>query len=329
MRYGAVLIPGDGIGPEIVDVAVATIKAAEVEIDWDLRLAGHAAVAAQGQPAPPDTLSAIAEKRVCLKGPFFTPAGGSLRSANYYIRHELDLFACVRRIVDPTSGVDLVLVRENLEDLYGAIECTSTPDVALAIKVATRAGSERVAELAVGLAINEKRRRVTVVHKANNLKRTEGLFLEAAFSVANGLDVEMEEMIADTACSSMVLEPERFDVVLAGNTLGDLLSNIGSAVVGSLGLVASANYGAGVAVFEAAHGSADVLAGVGTANPIGMVRAGALLLDHLGEGKAAKRIEDAVVASLRAGIMTPDLGGSSTSAAVGDFLVDTIKSARA
>lgn len=312
-----VVVRGDGIGPEVVDGALEVLAATGAALELEEAEAGYGAWRRTGHTAPRATLDAIRAAGLCLKGPFHTPSGGDVRSANYYIRRELDLYACHRPIRARDGSWEVALVRENVEDLYAAIEWSPAPGVAQAAKVATRAGCERIARYAFGLARAQGRRRVTVVHKANNLKLTEGMFLDVAREVAAEFpEVQVDDMIADTACGSMAVAPETFDVVLASNTFGDLLSSIGGAAAGSLGTLASANHGNGVLVTEAAHGSADALAGTGRANPLAMIGALELLLEGMRMPREAAAVRAAVREACRSGAVTPDMGGTATTGEV-------------
>jgi isocitrate dehydrogenase (NAD+) len=311
-RPSIVRIAGDGVGPELVAAGSALLEDVLGAVDWVDVPAGLGAWHAHGATAPAETLAALREHGLAIKGPFATPNGGDIRSANFYIRRELDLFACLRPVpIDLARPI--LLVRENVEDLYGAEERLAAPGVAHATKVATEAGCRRIAEYAFGLARREQRTRVTVVHKANNLKLTEGMFLEVAQDVARAYpDVEIDEMIADTACATLVSDPARFDVVLTSNTFGDLLSSLGAAVAGSLGLVGSLNSGHGRHVAEAGHGDAGQLAGTGQVNPVAFLRSIALLLAAMGERTAATAVDRALDDVHRDGPKTLDLGGRAS-----------------
>jgi isocitrate dehydrogenase (NAD+) len=310
----AVLVPGDGIGPEIAAAACAVVDATGVDVTWEERPAGLVALNSHGHVAPPETLQAIRAVGAALKGPSSTPTGGGHHSANHYIRRELELYANLRPITDRTRGIDVLLVRENIEDHYAAIEWTAAPGVAEALKVVTRAGSKRVAQFACELAAREGRRRLTVVHKANNLKLTEGLFLGTAAEVAAGYPaLEVDDLIVDAAAAQLVTAPESLDVLLMTNTFGDILSNVGAAVVGSLGLLPSANYGPdGLVLAEGGHGSAPELAGTGRANPLGIAAAAGLLLEAKGYKDEAAAIAAAVEEVKQSGACTPDLGGDAS-----------------
>ncbi|HEY7417747.1 MAG TPA: isocitrate/isopropylmalate family dehydrogenase [Ktedonobacteraceae bacterium] len=320
-----VLIAGDGVGPEITRAAVSVIESTGVPISWQERPAGIASLETRGKVVPDETLDAIRQCGAALKGPFYTPSGGHQRSANWYIRRELDLYANVRPLWAQDEGIDIVLVRENIEDLYGAVEWMAAPGIAHAVKLATRAGCERIARFAFDLCMREKRRRVSVVHKANNLKLTEGMFLDVARTIAEEYPtITCDDVLADTAAAMLVSHPQSFDVILTSNTFGDLLSSVGAARVGSLGLFASANIGKDTIVAEAVHGSAMELAGSQKANPTAMIMAGAMLLSHIQQPQEASAIQRAVWSVLRRGIKTPDLGGTATTNEVAEEVVKEV-----
>ena len=307
-----VRIGGDGVGPELVASGVRVLAAAGVSVEWVDMPAGLGAYHRLGATAPPETIEAVRRCGAAIKGPFATPNGGTIRSANHYLRRELDLYACLRPLpIDVDRPV--LLVRENVEDMYAAIEWWAGPGVAQAVKVAPRPGCERIARFAFDLAVRQRRGRVTLVHKANNLKLTEGLFLEAAAGIAGEYpDVEFDDMLADTAFSTMVLDPGRFEVVLTSNTIGDLMSNVGAALAGSLGLVGSLNSGYGVHIGEAAHGDAAQLAGRDQVNPIAFLDGVRLLADALGWSAPASAIDEAIRRTRRDGLSTLDLGGTAS-----------------
>ena len=317
-----VRIAGDGVGPELVDAGTRLIAAVGLTVNWIDASAGMAAYAERGTTAPPETIAAIRSCKAAIKGPFTTPSGGTIRSANYYLRTELDLYACLRPIpVDPAHPI--LLVRENVEDLYPALEWKPSADVAWAIKVATIKGSQRIARYGFDLARRQSRKKLTLVHKANNLKLTEGLFLDVARGVARGYpDVAFDELLADTACSTMVLDPSYFDVVLTSNTFGDLLSNVGAAVAGSVGLVGSLNSGHGIHVAEAAHGEAAHLAGRDRVNPLAFLDGVRLLLDALGCGRRARAIDAALQETRRSGPRALDLGGAARTSEIVAYVCD-------
>jgi isocitrate dehydrogenase (NAD+) len=318
-RHAVVLIPGDGIGPEVTDAACAVIAAAGVEIDWEAAEAGADVVAKYGTPVPETVLHAVRRAGVALKGPIGTPIGGGFKSANVTMRQSLDLFASVRPVKTlpgvPSryDGIDLVMVRENTEDLYAGLEHRVAPGIVESLKVVTEAASLRIAEYAFALAERERRREVAVVHKANIMKLSDGLFLECARRVSKRhTGVGFREIIVDNCAMQMVKDPTQFDVLLLGNLYGDILSDLGAGLVGGLGVVPGANVGESCAIFEAVHGSAPDIAGKGFANPTALILSSVMLLRHLGEDDAAKRVESAVRTALadRAN-HTRDLGGSA------------------
>jgi len=318
-RHRVVLIPGDGIGPEVTDAACAVVAAAGVEIDWERVEAGADVVAKYGQPVPETVLHAIRRAGIALKGPIGTPVGGGFKSANVTLRQSLDLFASVRPVKTVPGvpsryeGVDLVLVRENTEDLYAGLEHRVAPGIVESLKVVTEAASLRIAEYAFGLAEREGRREVAAVHKANIMKLSDGLFLECARRVAKKHpSVGFREIIVDNCAMQMVKDPTQFDVLLLGNLYGDILSDLAAGLVGGLGVVPGANVGDSCALFEAVHGSAPDIAGKGFANPTAVILSCGMMLRHLGEKAAAQRVENAVYAALaiRAN-HTRDLGGNS------------------
>jgi isocitrate dehydrogenase (NAD+) len=313
------LIPGDGIGPSIVEAAVQVIEATGVPIEWDRQLAGMAAVDHCDNPLPDATLESIRANRICLKGPLTTPVGGGYRSVNVTLRQAFNLFANVRPAVSFEGAetlfknVNLMTVRENTEGLYAGIEHFIQVDgekiAAESMAIVTRKGSERIIRYAFDYARKAQRRKVTLVHKANILKCTSGLFLEIGREIAKEYpEIEFDERIVDACCMQMVMKPESFDVIVTTNLFGDILSDLAAGLIGGLGLTAGANIGTDAAIFEAVHGSAPDIADKGIANPIAMILAGAMMLEHLGELPAARKIEQAVRDVIREGkVVTPDL----------------------
>ncbi|MCU0734204.1 MAG: isocitrate/isopropylmalate family dehydrogenase [Methylotetracoccus sp.] len=313
------LIPGDGIGPAIVDASVQVIEATGVKVDWDTQLAGMAAVEEHATPLPEETLESIRRTRVCLKGPLTTPVGGGYRSVNVTLRQTFNLYANVRPAMSfegtssPFRNVDLVTIRENTEGLYAGIEhfikFGEEKIAAESIAVITRQGSERVVRFAFDYARAANRKKVTLVHKANILKCTGGLFLEIGRDIAKEYpEIDFDERIVDACCMQLVMKPEIFDVIVTTNLFGDILSDLAAGLIGGLGLTAGANIGTDAAIFEAVHGSAPDIADLGIANPTAMILAASMMLEHLGEKEAAGRIERAVRAVIREGqILTPDL----------------------
>lgn len=331
MSYSITLIPGDGIGPEITEATLRVLEATGVPFVWDRQLGGIAAVEATGEPLPPATLESIRRTRLALKGPLTTPVGTGFRSVNVALRQEFDLFANLRpaRTIIPGgryTEVDIVLVRENLEGLYIGqerwVEIDGDPHgQAESVAVVTRRESERVIRYAFEYALSHGRRKVTLVHKANILKHTSGLFLEVGREIAAIYQgrIEFVEMIVDNCAMQLVMRPEQFDVIVTTNLFGDILSDEVSGLVGGLGLAPGGNIGAHAAIFEAVHGSAPDIAGQGIANPAALIQAGAMMLDHLGETGAGDRIRRALVATIVAdGVRTRDLGGTATTQEFGD-----------
>jgi len=311
------LIKGDGIGPEISEAALAVIEAAGVAIQWEEVSAGEGAIAAHGTPLPAAVIASLKKNGVGLKGPLTTPVGSGFRSINVAIRMELDLYANLRPaktfpgVLSPYSDIDLVVVRENTEDLYAGVEHMVGSDAAESIKIITRKASERIVRFAFDYACNHNRRKVTAVHKANILKLSDGLFLEAARQVAEKYpQIEFEDRIVDNMAMQLVQKPQLYDVLVMPNLYGDILSDLCAGLVGGLGLVPGANIGDEAALFEPVHGSAPKYAGKNRANPAAMILAAVLMLDYLGEKDAARRIEAALAAQIKDGqAVTPDLGG--------------------
>jgi isocitrate dehydrogenase (NAD+) len=324
-----VLIPGDGIGPEVSAAAQEVVAAAGVAIDWVIAHAGVAAAERFGDPLPEATLEAVRRHRVALKGPCTTPIGEGFRSINVRMRQGLDLFASLRPVRTlpgvkvPFERVDLVVVRENTEGLYSGLEHVVVPGVIESLRIVTRGAAERIVRFAFELARREGRRRVTFCHKVDVLRLSDGLFLEAARAVAEAYPfIEFEERRIDNLCMELALDPSRFDVLVMENLFGDVISDLCAGLVGGLGLVPGANIGSRYAVFEAVHGSAPDIAGKGLANPIAAIRSAALLLDHVGQREAARRIETAVMESLKRGHgLTRDLGGQGTTRTLTDAIL--------
>jgi isocitrate dehydrogenase (NAD+) len=302
------LIPGDGIGPSIADVAVKVIEASGVEIRWDRVEAGLPAIDKYKDPLPQNVLDSIRENRVALKGPLTTPVGSGFRSVNVALRKEFDLYSNVRParsfegVTSRYDNVDLVIVRENTEEFYAGIEHYIDParSAAETIGIVTRSGSDRIIRYAYEYAQKHGRKKVTTVHKANILKYTGGLFLEVSRAVgAEYPGIKSEDKIVDNMAMQMVMNPYQFDVIVTTNLFGDILSDLASGLVGGLGLAPGANIGYDAAIFEAVHGSAPDIAGKNIANPTAIVLAGVLMLRHMGEEEAANRIERAVTAVLK------------------------------
>ena len=324
------LIPGDGIGPEITAATVKVLEATGVRFAWDTQLGGMAAVDARGTPLPDDTLASIRRTRVALKGPLTTPVGGGFRSVNVALRKEFGLYANLRPAYTILPGrfenVDLVIVRENLEGLYIGVEhFVQVGDdpraVAESVAIVTRHGCERIIRFAFEHAVRTGRTKVTIAHKANILKMVSGLFLEVGHAVAAEYAgrVEANDLIIDNTAMQMVIRPEQFEVVVTTNMFGDILSDLAAGLVGGLGLAPGANIGPEAAIFEPVHGSAPDIAGKGVANPAAQMLAAGMMLEHLGELAAARRVREAVRAAIvDDGVRTADLGGTAGTAAFGD-----------
>ncbi|NHM28301.1 isocitrate dehydrogenase (NAD(+)) [Desulfofundulus sp. TPOSR] len=333
MAHKVTLIPGDGVGPEIAQAARRVIDASGANIEWEVVEAGEALIPQYGTPLPGYVLDSIRRNRVALKGPITTPVGGGFRSVNVTLRQELNLYANVRPartlpgIVTRYQNVDLVVVRENTEDLYAGIEHRVGTDAAESIKIITRQASERIARFAFELARKQGRKKVTAVHKANIMKLTDGLFLECARKVAREYpDIVFEDMIVDAMCMKLVQAPENYDVLVLPNLYGDIVSDLCAGLVGGLGVAPGANIGHEVAVFEPVHGSAPKHAGKNRINPLAMILSGIMMLQHLGEDEAANRIYEAVLAVLREGkALTYDLGGSAGTSDMADAIISKMQ----
>src|SRR5690348_6196233 len=325
MSTKVTLIPGDGIGPSISRATVRLLDAAGADITWEEHVAGMAAVAKYGDPIPDSTLDSIKRTRVALKGPLETPVGEGYRSINVALRKSFDLYANVRPAYSILPGgryenLDLVLVRENTEGLYVGVEhyikIGEDPRAAAeAIAIITRQGSERIVRYAFEYAVKHSRKKVTLVHKTNILKFSQGLFLDTGRMVARDYagQIEFEERIVDAMAMNLVLHPERFDVICTTNLFGDILSDQISGLVGGLGLAPGANIGVNGAIFEAVHGTAPDIAGKGIANPGALILASCMLLDHIGDTDGATRIRGALEGTIRDGkTVTRDLGGSAS-----------------
>ncbi len=332
------LIPGDGIGPAITEATVRLLAAAGADITWDRQLAGMAAVKAHGDPIPEATLESITRTKLALKGPLETPVGKGFRSINVALRKEFDLYANLRPAKSVLPGlrfenVDIVLVRENTEGLYVGIEnyvkIGEDPHaVAQSVAIITRVGAERIVRYAFEHAVKHGRKKVTIVHKANILKYSQGLFLEVGRAVAKEYEgrVECEDKIVDACAMELVMRPERFDVIVTTNLFGDILSDLTSGLVGGLGLTPGANIGYEAAIFEAVHGTAPDIAGQGIANPTAVMLAACQLLDHVEQGALASRIRTAIEGTLRdRKTVTRDVGGSASTDAYTDAVIARLK----
>jgi isocitrate dehydrogenase (NAD+) len=333
VRHRVALIPGDGIGPEVAEQAVRILNATGVSIDWETVEAGHGiSMKYGGDPLPESTLASIRRNRVALKAPLTTQVVVGRPSVNVALRKGLDLYACLRPVrtlpgvTTRYSDVDLIVVRENTEDLYCGIEHLVVPGVVETLKLITEKASLRIARYAFSLVTREGRKKVTVIHKANIMKLSDGLFLECCRRVASEFPgVQYEELIVDNACMQLVRDPTRFDVLLMANLYGDIISDLGAGLVGGLGVVPGANIGDECAVFEAVHGSAPDIAGKGIANPLAITMSGGMMLRHLGEDKASLALEEAIHAVLKEGRrVTRDLGGTASTREMADAIIDTL-----
>ncbi|NLK00855.1 MAG: isocitrate dehydrogenase (NAD(+)) [Clostridia bacterium] len=318
--HNITLIPGDGIGPEITKATLDIIEASGVSINWEEVSAGEKAFEEKGTPLPDEVFESIKRNKVALKGPLTTPVGSGYRSLNVAMRKSLDLYVNLRParslkgIKSRYEDIDLVVVRENTEDIYVGVEHMVGEDAAESIKIITRKGSERIVRYAFEYAIRENRKKVTAVHKANIMKYTDGLFLDVAREVASEYpQIEFEDKIVDNMSMQLVQKPELYDVLVMPNLYGDILSDICAGLVGGLGVVPGANIGDGVAIFEPAHGTAPKYAGKNVANPMALLLSGVLMLEHLGEVSAANKITSALQEVLvDGGSLTQDLGGSAS-----------------
>ena len=314
------LIPGDGIGPEVTEATVRVVDALKLGIEWEPLEAGGEVAVKYGAVIPEHVFSSIQKNGVALKGPITTPIGGGFISANVTLRKKLGLYANLRPALSIPSvktrfeDVDLVVVRENTEDLYSGLEHIVVPGVVESLKVITETASLRIARFAFEYARSHGRRMVTAVHKANIMKLSDGLFLECARRVGKDFpEIEYREIIVDNLCMQLVTDPNQFDVLLLENLYGDIISDLCAGMVGGLGVMPAANIGPGIAMFEAVHGSAPDIAGRGVANPTALMLSAVMMVRHLGHGDAADRMEQAVLGVLEEGkVRTPDLKGTAT-----------------
>ncbi|MGZ6544908.1 MAG: isocitrate/isopropylmalate dehydrogenase family protein [Actinomycetota bacterium] len=335
MAHRITLIPGDGIGPEVVEAGRRVVEATGVQVEWDRREMGAGAFARTGHPLPPATLGSIRDTGVALKGPVETPVTSGMRSVNLTLRRELDLFACVRPcrtypgVPSYYDDVDLIVVRENIEGMYTGIEFEEgtadtteliafvaevsgvemRADTGVSVKTISEFGSERIVRFAFDLAVERRRAKVTASHKANIMKFTDGLFLDVARRVATEYpQIAFEDRIIDALCMQLIQSPERFDVLVLPNFYGDVVSDLGAGLIGGLGVAPGGHIGGSAAVFEATHGTAPRLAGRNRANPVGVMLSGAMMLRHLGEREAGDRLEGAIADVLAEGThLTADL----------------------
>ena len=320
MTHTITLIPGDGIGPEVTEAVLRILLAAGVSIEWDKHVAGVLAVERGGVPLPAELLDSIRRTKVALKGPVTTPIAAGFTSVNVGLRKALDLFANLRpvwtmpAVPSRYTGIDLVIVRENTEDLYAGLEHEVVPGVVESLKIITEKASTRIGRFAFDYARRHGRKKVTSIHKANIMKLSDGLFIESVRAVSRDYpDIAYDEKIVDAACMHLVMKPEQFDVMVMPNLYGDIVSDLCAGLVGGLGVVGAANLGVDVAVFEAVHGSAPDIAGKNFANPTALLLSAVLMLRHIDEGPAADRIMAALHTVLKEGTcLTRDLGGTAS-----------------
>ena len=334
MTHRVTLIPGDGIGPELAEATTRVLDATGIGFEWETVEAGESAIAEYGTPLPDHVLESVKRNKIGLKGPITTPVGGGFRSVNVGLRQALGLYANLRPaksmvgVESRYEDVDLIVVRENTEDLYAGIEHMVGRDAAESIKIITRAASERIARFAFEYSVANGRRKVTAVHKANIMKLSDGLFLESCRTVAADYEgrVEFEDRIVDNMCMQLVQKPDLYDVLVLPNLYGDIVSDLAAGLVGGLGVAPGANIGIDAAVFEPVHGSAPTYAGQDKANPTALILSGALMLRHLGYPADADRLEAAVRDTIASGVTTYDLGGTAGTAAFADAIVERLGS---
>lgn len=317
--HNITLIKGDGIGPEITDAVVKIIKAAGVDIVWDIQTAGADVIEKEGVPLPQRVIDSVKRNKIALKSPVTTPIGRGFRSVNVQLRKELDLYANLRpcynlpNIETRYENVDIVVVRENTEDLYAGIERQVDENTAESIKIITRAASERIAEFAFDYAVKNNRKEVCVVTKANICKLSDGLFLDCARKIAKKYpNIGFREILVDNCCMQLVQNPNQFDTLLLPNLYGDIVSDLCAGLVGGLGIAQGANIGKDYAVFEPVHGSAPDIAGQDKANPTAMLMSAIEMLNFIGETTAAAKIKSALFETLKSGIKTADIGGNAS-----------------
>lgn len=329
MSYKVTLIPGDGSGPEVIVAAKRVVEATGVAIEWEQAEAGAAMIEKYGTPLPDETIESIRRNGVALKGPVTTPVGTGFRSVNVAMRKIFDLYANVRPaktypgVISRYDNIDLVVVRENTEDLYAGIEHMVGEDAAESIKLITRKGCERIIRYAFDFAVREGRKKVTAVHKANIMKCTDGMFLDIARQIAKEYpQIEFNDSIVDAMCMRLVMHPEDYDVLVCPNLYGDIVSDLCAGLVGGLGLTPSANIGVSGAIFEPIHGSAPDITGQHKINPTAAILSASLMLAHLGEAKAAADIEQAVTKVISEGkTLTQDMGGTASTEEFADAVI--------
>ncbi len=326
------LLAGDGIGPEVTEATLRVLAATGMTFEYERMLAGTEALEAYGDPLPPEIIESIQRNKVALKGPVTTPVGKGFQSVNVRLRKAMNLYANLRPLKTLTGipsryeNVDLVVVRENTEGLYSGLEHEVVPGVVESLKIITEVASTRIARFAFEYARRQGRGRITAVHKANIMKKSDGLFLDCFRKVAEEYpEIESDDRIIDNMCMQLVIHPERYDVLVLENLYGDIVSDLGAGLVGGLGVVPGANIGDGIAVFEAVHGSAPDIAGQDLANPLALIHSAVLMLRYLKEDTAAARIDAAVQTVLGRGQRTRDVGGELGTTAFTDALVAAIE----
>ena len=333
-QHKITLLPGDGIGPEVTASVVAIIECAGVDVEWEKYFVGSEAIARSGDPLPKEVLESILRNKVALKGPVTTPVGTGFASINVRLRKTLDLYANLRpvksmpNIITRFENVDLVIVRENTESLYSGLEHEVVPGVVESLKIITERASTRIARFAFAYARAHGRKKVTAVHKANIMKLSDGLFLQCFRNVAKEYPgIQADDRIIDNLCMQLVSNPNQFDMLLCENLYGDIVSDLVAGLVGGLGVVAGANIGENGAVFEAVHGSAPDIAGQNKANPLALLQSSVLMLQHIGELDAAKRVQRAIVKVLDSGPehRTRDIGGTGTTSDFTSAMCDTLR----
>ena len=332
VSYAVTLIPGDGIGPEVADATVRVLDATGVKFDWDRIELNAELITRTGQSLPPELLASLERTRLGLKGPVGTPIAGGFTSVNVALRKRLELFANVRPVCSLPGlktrfddvRIDMIIFRENTEDLYSGLEHEVVKDVITSLKVITRTASIKIAEYAFAWAAKQNRKRVAAVHKANIMKLADGLFLRCCREVAQRYPrIEYKELIVDNASMQLVMRPETFDILLLPNLYGDIVSDLAAGLVGGLGVAPGANMGENHAVFESVHGSAPDIAGKGIANPTALILSSVMMLQHLGEADAARRVRHAIEQVYARGEkLTPDVGGVATT---GEFVDAVIR----
>ena len=329
MRHKITLIPGDGIGPEVTGATISVLRATGFEAEWETFVVGAEALSRYGDPLPENLIESIRRNKIALKGPVATPIGTGFVSSNVRLRKALDLYANLRPVKSlegvPSryEKVDLVVVRENTEDLYSGLEHEVVPGVVESLKIITDRASRRIARFAFEYARREGRKRITAIHKANIMKLSDGLFLRCFREVAEDYpEIKADDLIVDNACMQLVIDPTQFDVLLLENLYGDIVSDLCAGLIGGLGVAPGANIGEEIAVFEAVHGAAPTIAGRGIANPTALLQSAVLMLKHLNERERATKVQSALEKVLAEGkVLTRDLGGQATTLQFTDAII--------